>query len=83
MAWLAVNPSGREYIFHNKPVRVINKNNELYNHWCDEETYDYIRGMTTSAEDYSILLPKGTIKKITGKKITWENEPIKIKYNYE
>ena len=27
--------------------------------------------------DSKISLPKGTIKKITGKTITWEDEPIK------
>lgn len=83
MAYLAVNPDGKEYAFHNEPVRVINKQNESYNHWEDRETYDFIRGVTTSASDYKILLPKGTIKKIIGKNLTWKDKPVKMKYNYE
>lgn len=80
MAWLAVNPSGSEYIFHNKPVRIIGN---IYSYWKDEITYDYIRGMTTSADDYSIMLTKGTIEKIIGRKMTWEDEPIKLKNNHD
>lgn len=83
MAYLAVNPDGKEYAFHNEPTRVICKHNEFYSYWKDNETYDYIRGMTTSAYDYSILLPKGTIEKIIGRKLTWKDKPVKMKYNYE
>lgn len=78
MAWLAVNPLNMEFIFHNKPVRVINKNPN-YSYWLDKETYNYIRGITTSAEDYSIRLPMGSIKKLIGRKLTWEDEPVEIK----
>lgn len=82
MAYLAVNPDGREYIFHNNPSRVICNYNDFYSYWKDKGTYDYIRGMTTSAEDFSILLPKGSIKKLIGRDLTWEDEPVVLKYNY-
>lgn len=30
-------------------------------------------------DDYYIELPKGTIKKLIGKDLTWDDEPIEIK----
>lgn len=29
--------------------------------------------------DYTIELPKGTIKKLIGRDLTWEDEPVEIK----
>ena len=75
MAYLAVNEIGLEKIFHQKPIR----KNEDYagrGYWEDLETYSEIRRYTTQAEDYSIILPKGTIKKLIGKELTWKDEPV-------
>lgn len=68
MAWLAINKSGREFIFDYHPIdiRYIN-NGILMQDWgCDEDSY-------------VIELPKGTIKKILGYELTWEDEPVEIK----
>lgn len=72
MAWLAVNSWGCEEMFHNCPERMENR------YWQDNIVYWEIRGYTTCADDYSIELPKGTIKKLIGKDLTWSNEPVKI-----
>jgi hypothetical protein len=40
--------------------------------------YWEVRGYTTCANDYAISLPKGTIKKLIGREMTWEDEPVKI-----
>lgn len=29
-------------------------------------------------DDYSVILPKGTIKKLTGKELSWNDEPIEM-----
>lgn len=72
-AWLAVDKDGYEFIFHHKPTI-----NEYNNGWIDKETYGEIRGMTSCASDYSIRLPKGTIKKIIGRNLTFEDKPVKL-----
>ena len=72
MAWLAVNSWGCEEMFHNCPERTENR------YWQDNIIYREIRGHTPCADDYSIELPKGTIKKLIGKNLTWDDEPVKI-----
>ena len=72
MAYLAVHSWGDEVMFHNCPTRKENK------YWQDDEVYWEIRGLTTCAQDYSIVLPKGTIKKLIGRDLTWEDEPVNL-----
>lgn len=64
MAWLVVDGDGNEFIFEVKPKR--SKEGEI---WQLPSRYS-LRSL--------IYLKKGTIEKIIGKKITWEDEPIKI-----
>lgn len=70
MAWLAVDKKGNERIFRNKPK---------YD-WCEwldeEEFYAECQCFDISTE---IELPKGTIKKITGRDLTFEESPFEIK----
>lgn len=70
MAWLAVDKKGNERIFRNKPK---------YD-WCEwldeEEFYAECQCFDISTE---IELPKGTIKKITGRDLTFEDSPFEIK----
>lgn len=72
MAWLAVNSWGCEEMFHNCPERIENR------YWQDNIVYWEIGEHTTCADDYSIELPKGTIKKLIGRELKWEDEPVKI-----
>lgn len=68
MAWVAVHENGREGIFSNKPTR----GGELH-FWYDEVD----DGGTLY--DTEISLPKGSIKKLIGKELTWEDNPVELK----
>lgn len=67
MAWLCVDEDGQEMIFDNEPKR---DTSSLGGYWNRNE------------EDYcNVDLPKGTIKKLIGKELTWESEPYELKDN--
>ena len=69
MAWLAVDKKGNERIFRNKP-------NQDWFEWLDEEEfYAESQCFDISTE---IELPKGTIKKMIGRELTFEESPIEI-----
>lgn len=65
MAWVAVDKDRTETIFTDKPCR-------MYDDVEDCEYWD-----TTS--EMFVVLPKGTIKKLIGRDLTWENEPVELK----
>ena len=74
MAWVCVGYSGEELVFVNKPHRRISKNefffdeNDIYKHeWIDDKYYGCIN------------LPKGSIKKLIGRELSWNNEPVELK----
>lgn len=86
MAWLAVNKDGSEVI-GNSLIKAYytNKNSlvlkgDYYN--MDETKYtDYVDpyyNPDEGVEDVSIKLPAGTIEKLIGRKLTWEDEPVEI-----
>ena len=67
MAWLAIDESGEEYIFvGNKPERMENHSINDYE-WFPKYKSD------KWAE-----LPQGTIEKLIGKELTWDDEPVEI-----
>lgn len=65
MAWVAVNWNGDEYIYEAMPER-------FYHRWlpaiCEyqDRVYEYIE------------LPKGTIKKLIGRELSWNDEPVEL-----
>lgn len=63
MAWLAVDKDGTERIYPFEPYRVTD-------YWTCS-MYMFLSG--------PINLPKGTIKKLIGKEITWEDEAVEFK----
>lgn len=63
MAWLAVDRDGSENIYDIKPIRDL-----WVNKW-DIRTED----------SWWINLPQGTIEKIIGRSLTWEDNPVEIK----
>ena len=74
MAWVAVDKNGTEFIFNNKPHRSIYENmfqideNDIFTYeWIDDKYCGCIN------------LPKGSIKKLIGKDLTWNDEPIEFK----
>lgn len=63
MAWLAVDKDGQECIFAFEPIR---------RKYCFDaaEICDIITN--------SVELPEGSIKKLIGRELTWEDEPVEI-----
>ena len=65
MAWLAVDDwDNREFIYNKKPIR-----DEVRGEWHFSGCFD----------NHWIELPKGTIKKLTGKSMWWYDEPVELK----
>ena len=77
MAWVAVNKNGSEGIFTFRPFRT--GPNKLLNrlwepeYWTDENISKY------GNEDTVISLPKGSIKKLIGRDLDWNDEPVELK----
>lgn len=72
MAFVAVNKDGSEVLYDFLPIREPNFNE----FWMAQEKID--KG------NYNIIpqeigLPKGSIEKLIGKKLTWEDEPVELK----
>ena len=68
MAWLAVDKDGKETIFEELPRRT-----KVY--W---EPATFGEGEWMEFTHY-VILPKGSIYKLIGKELTWEDEPIEFK----
>lgn len=73
MAWVAVDAYNDEYIFQNKPKRDGNW-------WVDPiyESFDGQGGVLTYHHNSDIKLPKGSIKKLIGRDLTWKDEPVEL-----
>ena len=70
MAWVAVHKNGKEGIFSYKPTR-----GEKLGVWYDETEYGGV------FYDTEISLPKGSIKKLIGRELSWEDNPVELKEN--
>lgn len=63
MAWVAVDKfRGQEFIYEEKPVR--------------DDSQDLI--WLPSCCDQHVALPKGSIAKLIGRELTWEDEPVEL-----
>ena len=60
MAWLAVNDSGVEAVYENKPCR----NDE--------------NGYFSPVNGHYVTIPRGSIQKLIGRELTWDDEPVEI-----
>ena len=65
MAWLAVDKNGTEVIYRREPVRKDGYFAPTYNELCEY------------ASDF-VVLPKGSIKKLIGREMKWEDEPVEL-----
>ena len=75
MVWLAVNSEGTEICCNYELVRVFN------NRWStmtEKEISTYCYESNGDPDDCIVVLPKGTIKKLIGKELTWKDNSIKI-----
>lgn len=66
MAWLCTFGNGDEYIFEEKPIRGKSIFTPKYNYWYTDS-------------HHSVKLPKGSIKNIIGRELTWDDEPVAFK----
>ena len=71
MSWLTVDKGGCEHIFAEKPCR--NESNTL---WICSVVYLYGQRYANTGCCY---LPKGSIKKLIGRELTWNDEPVELK----
>ena len=67
MSFVAVNKNGDEYIFPDIPSR-----DNKYGIWLYETSVE------SEIVDISIELPKGSIKALTCRDISWDDEPINL-----
>lgn len=65
MSFVAVDKDGAEAIYMNPPYR----NSEDWN------PLQFPDGSDT----YWVYLPKGSIKKLIGRELTWEDDPVELK----
>lgn len=66
MAWVAADEFGNEGIYANRPVRNTGC-------WWDSVVTE------NDCYDTEISLPKGSIKKLIGRDLTWKDEPVELK----
>ena len=66
-AYLAVDPNGNELIFSEPPCRI--------------DEHSTCGWFCSSNSSQCVFVPRGTIKKITGETITWNDEPIKLEWD--
>ena len=66
MAWLCKDKNGTELIFNMKPYRDNYNPIWMYSYYVD-------RGSC------AVELPSGSIRKLIGRELTWEDEPVEIK----
>ena len=71
MAWLSVNENGNENISMGKTFIGWGRMWEYEEEVCIESEWGTVSTI--------IEIPIGTIEKIIGKKLTWEDDPIEIK----
>lgn len=70
MAWIVCDLDGTENIFGGEPER-----NTKGKQW----QVKYVEYQDT---DFSVIeLPKGSIKKLIGKELSWSDEPVELKGN--
>ena len=71
MAWVAVDAYSDEYIFQNKPTRDGS--------WWVDYIYEPRGRILEYHHNSDIRLPKGSIKKLIGRDLTWQDEPIELR----
>lgn len=72
IVFLAVNKNGDEVILDNIPAR----QEEI---WTDERSAHDDEYFSVEDHNSAIVLPKGTIRRLTGRNLTWEDDPISFK----
>ena len=74
MAFVEIKKDGKEIIFDYKNIGDTNFNAFRVSKELNKEL-KYVK----TAE---IILPKGSIEKLIGRKLTWEDDPVELKRNF-
>ena len=83
--WLAKEQNGKEVIFRRKPHRMewVDRKHGMWSdaktYWCDGHNCWGTGHMGYSQHETRIILPKGSIKKLIGRELSWKDEPVKFK----
>ena len=75
--WFAVDGHGNEYVFNEKPVKDF-PNLDLRVKWG--QRWAVGTSCDPSCWRYGVLLPKGTIKQLTGSSLTYNDNPISLEF---
>lgn len=62
MSWLAVDKNGNEYVYNTKPNR-----DDVHMWWS-----------LWDCDGSAVELPKGSIKRLIGRELTWDDEPVEF-----
>ncbi len=65
MAWLCTDRDGSEWVFEKHPVRSAS----CYDEWVNE---------VENFGNPAVELPTGSIAKLIGRELTWEDEPVEL-----
>lgn len=76
MAWVAVDKYGSESIYSVRPVRCIERG---YFVLAKVKVYEGENKTSYETVGECVDVPKGTIRKIIGYELTWDNDPVEIK----
>jgi Fe-S-cluster containining protein len=85
MAWLCVNKCGTECISEEKlirwpPIEKKDKRIKKYKQILSKDDQcAWVWPYNTEEGGQMVYLPKGSIEKLIGKKLTWEDEPYEYK----
>ena len=90
MAWVAVDKDGTEKIFASAPLRRNKYKSHLFLYflfshlpYTKNQRYKWAAYWSTDETDPlpegAIILPKGSIKKLIGRDITWKDDPVELK----
>lgn len=83
MAWVAVDYNGREHIFASCPIRSNIYDNEmsiLGNPFGDfEYKTKELKWLIEDYPDDRVSLPNGSINKLIGRELSWNDEPVELK----
>lgn len=63
MAFVATNKGGAEWVFHEEPFR-----------WSPAT-----KDSAWDSTNMGVRLPKGSIRKLIGRELTWADEPVELK----
>ena len=78
MAWVAKDKNKSEHIFSKPPQRAYDYFGIRFDDRYNINDYSYWVCETDATENMSISVPKGTIKRLIDKNLTWGNNPVEL-----